>query len=30
MPVDACVDVNAPLLAELRRILGADNVVFVE
>ncbi len=30
MPVEYCADVNAPLLGELRRILGAENVVYVE
>ncbi len=30
MPVQYCVDVNAPLLGELRRILGAENVAYVE
>lgn len=29
-PVEWCVDVNEPLLGELRRILGDKNVAFVE
>lgn len=29
-PVECCVDVNEPLLGELRRILGDKNVAFVE
>ena len=28
-PVECCVDVNEPLLGELRRILGDENVAFV-
>ena len=29
-PADCCVDVNVPLLGELRRILGSENVAFIE
>ena len=28
-PVECCVDVNEPLLGELRRILGSENVVYI-
>ena len=29
-PVEKCVDMNAPLLHELERILGKENVVYIE
>ena len=29
LPVESCVDVNEPLLGELRRILGRENVAYI-